>query len=60
MEQVRYGIVGFGVQGSFYAKDILLKGKVENAVLSAVCDIDPKAIEAAEKLCAEAEKLLTV
>ncbi len=40
MDKVRYGIVGVGNMGSGHAKN-LLEGKVENAVLTAVCDINP-------------------
>lgn len=45
MEKVRYGIVGLGNQGSAYAKEFFVKEQVENAVLTAVCDNDPKKIE---------------
>ena len=41
MEKVRFGIVGCGNMGSSHAKN-LLDGKIENGVLSAVCDINPK------------------
>ena len=47
MEKVRYGIIGVGAQGSFYAQ--YLTGKMAargaaptNACLGALCDIDPK------------------
>ena len=53
MDKVRYGIVGVGNMGSGHAKN-LLEGKVENAVLTAVCDINP------EKLTAYKEKGLAV
>ena len=45
MEKVRFGIVGLGNQGSAYANEFFVKGKVENGVLTAVCDNDPKKIE---------------
>ncbi|MBQ5927427.1 MAG: Gfo/Idh/MocA family oxidoreductase [Clostridia bacterium] len=45
METVRYGIIGLGNQGSCYAKDILMAGKTQNAVLTAICDINPEKIE---------------
>ena len=40
-KEVRYGIVGIGKQGSFYAKTIFgkLKGLIPGAKLVAVCDI---------------------
>lgn len=39
MEKVRFGIVGIGNMGSSHAKN-LFDGKIENAQLTAVCDID--------------------
>ena len=41
MKKLRYGIIGVGRQGKVYVK-FLLEGKVENAVVAAVCDIDPE------------------
>lgn len=40
MEKVRIGIIGIGTMGSNHANWIH-EGKVNNAVLAAVCDIDP-------------------
>ena len=37
MKKVRFGVVGMGKQGSFYAK-LLLDGKIEKGVLTAVCN----------------------
>lgn len=48
MEKVRFGIVGVGNMGTGHTKS-LLGGKVENGVLTAVCDIRP---ERMEKICA--------
>ncbi|MBR2907909.1 MAG: Gfo/Idh/MocA family oxidoreductase [Clostridia bacterium] len=45
MEQVRYGIIGVGNQGSNYMLKIFDAGKAENAVVTAVCDINEKKIE---------------
>ena len=48
MEIVRYGIIGLGNQGSSYARNIFetgKKGAAVDAVLSAVCDNNPKKIE---------------
>ena len=45
MKTVRYGIIGLGAQGTRYAINIFEKGKAENAVLTAMCDINPEAIE---------------
>lgn len=48
MEIVRYGIIGLGNQGSSYARNIFetgKKGSAVDAVLSAVCDNNPKKLE---------------
>ena len=42
MDKVKFGIVGVGNMGSSHARNMV---KVENAVLSAVCDIDPAAFD---------------
>ena len=44
MDKVRFGIVGFGNMGTGHAKN-LLAGKIENGVLTAICDINPKKFE---------------
>ena len=44
MDKVRFGIVGFGNMGTGHAKN-LLSGKIENGVLTAICDINPKKFE---------------
>ena len=50
MKQVRFGIVGIGQMGGSHA-EWLAGGKVENAVLAAVCDVNPQKKEwAVEKL----------
>ena len=50
MKQVRFGIVGIGQMGGSHS-EWLAGGKVENAVLTAVCDVNPQKKEwAAEKL----------
>lgn len=41
MNQVRYGIIGMGNQGSSYLYGLFEKGLVEGAVVTAVCDINP-------------------
>ena len=41
MEKVRFGIVGCGNMGTGHAKNFR-EGKIDNGVLSAVCDINPK------------------
>ena len=40
MNTVRYGIIGIGNMGTTHAKN-LYEGKIENAVLAAICDINP-------------------
>ena len=42
-EKLRLGIIGVGSMGALHARD-LLAGKVERAELTAVCDIDPRAL----------------
>ena len=45
MEKVRFGVVGIGNIGSMHANN-LFEGKIKNATLAAVCDIDKeKAID---------------
>ncbi|MBR0408142.1 MAG: Gfo/Idh/MocA family oxidoreductase [Clostridia bacterium] len=47
MEQVRYGIIGYGKIGSQHVKKIL-EGKVPSLKLCAIADTDPARIEAAK------------
>ena len=49
MEKVRFGIVGCGNIGTSHAKK-LTEGKVENGVLTAVCDINPIKLDAFRKV----------
>ena len=49
MDKVRIGIIGFGKMGSQHSK-AFKDGKVPNAVLTCVADIDPKRIDAAKAL----------
>ena len=39
MKKVRFGIIGIGNQGNYYAK-LLKEGKIENGELVAICDWD--------------------
>lgn len=48
MDKVRFGIVGIGNMGSSHAKN-LYDGKIENAQLIAVCDIDESKRQWAEE-----------
>ena len=45
MDKVRIGIVGCGNMGTGHSKN-LREGKIDNGVLTAVCDINPKKLEA--------------
>lgn len=45
MKVVRFGIIGAGNQGSSYITELFDKGKIENGVVSAVCDNNPSKIE---------------
>ncbi len=45
MEKVRFGIIGVGNMGSSHAKN-LLDGKIENGVLTAICDLKDSKLEA--------------
>ena len=46
MEKVRYGVIGLGNQGAYYAKKLLTEQGIEGAELSAICDINPDKIQA--------------
>ena len=46
MEKVRFGIIGIGNQGSMYAAHLFAGGRIENGVVTALCDINPAKIEA--------------
>ncbi len=54
MEKVRFGIVGLGNQGTLYTKLLELEKRVENGVLTAVCDIKPARIAAIKEMLGEA------
>ena len=50
MEKVRFGIVGMGNQGTYYTKNLFTQDKIDNGVLTAVCDWNPVKLDAAKKL----------
>lgn len=52
MKKVKIGIIGFGKMGTQHAK-ALMQGKVTNAVLSSIADIDERRIEIAKELFGE-------
>ncbi len=50
MEKVRLGIIGIGNIGTTHVKNVL-NGKVQNVVLSALCDKNAERREKAQELC---------
>lgn len=52
MEKVRYGIIGLGNQGSTYIKEFFNKGKIKDAVITALCDCNHDKIEYAKEYTA--------
>jgi len=48
MDKVRFGIIGIGNMGSNHSERIL-RGEVENGVLAAICDRNPKRLEWADE-----------
>lgn len=51
MKKIRFGIVGVGNQGTYYANSLFAAGEIENGVVSAICDIsDVKIAAIQEKL----------
>ncbi len=48
MDTIRFGVVGYGNMGTHHAR-YFSEGKVENATLGAVCDLDPARLEIAKK-----------
>ena len=47
MSKVRFGIVGIGNQGTYYA-NVLKENKIDNGILSALCDNNPSKLENAK------------
>ena len=45
MKKIRFGIVGVGNQGTYYITSIFNKNLAENALLTAVCDINENKIK---------------
>jgi len=58
MDKVRIGIIGYGNMGTGHAK-YLVNGEVQNAELTAVCDINPAKLEAAKKSFGDKVKLFS-
>ena len=53
MKKVRFGIIGLGNQGSGYAKRMFKEGKVDNGVITALCDINTDKIDAVKEAVGE-------
>lgn len=51
-EKVRIGVIGLGNMGSAHVQ-YLIRGEVEGAVLTAVCDGDPERLRRIAELCSE-------
>ena len=47
---IRYGIIGLGNQGSTYAKKIFATGVAKDALITAMCDINPAKSEAVKEI----------
>ena len=58
MEKVRFGIVGCGNMGTGHAKNFR-EEKIDNGVLSAVCDINPKKLDAFKERFGDSIKYFT-
>lgn len=52
MDKVRFGIIGLGNMGTAHIRNFI-EGKIPNGVVSAVCDIDEKALENGAKLAGD-------
>lgn len=48
MNKIKYGIIGVGNQGSYYAK-MFADGKIENGVLTALCDNNENKLKTAKE-----------
>ena len=42
MRKVKFGIIGAGNQGTYYSNGLFKEGLIENGVLAAICDRNPK------------------
>ena len=45
MDKIRYGVIGLGNQGATYVLEFFDKGHMQNAYVSAVCDVIPEKLE---------------
>ena len=53
MEKVKFGIIGAGTQGTYYAQQLFKKGEVKNGILVAVCDSSPIKLDAIKEKLAD-------
>ena len=53
MEKVRFGIVGAGNQGTYYANNLFKAGAINNAVVTAICDYRPVKLDAIKEKMAD-------
>ena len=53
MEKVKFGIIGAGNQGTYYAQQLFKKGEVKNGILVAVCDSSPIKLDAIKEKLAD-------
>ena len=58
MDKIRYGIIGAGNQGDYYAS-LLVDSDIPDAVLTAICDHDPKKLTAARETYGESVTYFT-
>ena len=49
MKKIRFGIIGLGNQGGYYALSLFDKGKIENGVVAAGCDLNTVKIKNVKK-----------
>ncbi len=56
MKKIRYGIIGAGNQGTHYAKKFI-EGKIDNGVISAVCDLNEKKLDTIKEKLGDSEVL---
>ena len=49
MKKVKFGIIGAGNQGTYYATALFKGGKIENGVVSAICDNRPTKLAAIQE-----------
>ena len=56
MKKVRFGIIGMGNQGSYYA-NVLKEGKIDNGILVACCDNNETKLKYAKEKYGDLENI---